>query len=292
MSFTLDPDQNRINTSTDGATTTTNHYSGDSDSPAWTSTGATAWIRNLVGIDGGLAATTDNSGVVTLQLASPHGDIVATAADTTGAASVSSYSEATEYGAPRSPSSAYSYGWLGSGQRSSNSLAGMILMGVRLYDASTGRFLQVDSVAGGNENSFVYPADPINRVDADGRAGWDHHYNNGAVNVYYKRLRSCSPDGAQMYEVWFHMNGHPGGKMDSRNGVNGGIDVASMHVSYNQRVIAEAGWSRAFGNTGGSWTSPTVIERTGEKLHFSFRLISYGDGRTLYHKKVSFVPKS
>ncbi len=42
MSFTLDPDQNRIASFTDAGVTTVNHYTGDGDSPAWSSTG-TGW---------------------------------------------------------------------------------------------------------------------------------------------------------------------------------------------------------------------------------------------------------
>jgi hypothetical protein len=78
LSFTLDPLQNRINTSSDGTTTTTNHYSDGTDGPAWTSTSSSAWTRDLTGPDGNLAATADQTGTVTLQLANLHGDTVAT----------------------------------------------------------------------------------------------------------------------------------------------------------------------------------------------------------------------
>jgi hypothetical protein len=44
-------------------------------------------------------------------------------------------------------------------------------MGVRLHTPTTGRFLQVDPVVGGNVNSYEYcHADPINCVDLDGRS--------------------------------------------------------------------------------------------------------------------------
>jgi RHS repeat-associated protein len=43
-------------------------------------------------------------------------------------------------------------------------------MGVRLYDPSTGRFLQTDPVPGGNANAYEYcNADPLNRYDLDGK---------------------------------------------------------------------------------------------------------------------------
>jgi hypothetical protein len=72
---------------------------------------------------------------VTLELTDPHGDVVATCDDSTSATGTSSYSESTEYGAPRTPAGAYdTYGWLGGKQRSSDDLAGLTLMGVRLYN--------------------------------------------------------------------------------------------------------------------------------------------------------------
>ena len=41
-------------------------------------------------------------------------------------------------------------------------------MGARLYNSTTGRFLSRDPIQGGNETSFTYPQDPINRMDLTG----------------------------------------------------------------------------------------------------------------------------
>ena len=48
------------------------------------------------------------------------------------------------------------YGWLGGKQRSSETPSRVTFMGVRLYDPTAGRFLSIDSIYGGNENSYVY----------------------------------------------------------------------------------------------------------------------------------------
>lgn len=65
------------------------------------------------------------------------------------------------------------HGWLGGKQRSADALAGLSLMGVRLYNAATGRFLQVDPVPGGSDNAYDYAgADPLNGFDLDGRRCW------------------------------------------------------------------------------------------------------------------------
>jgi RHS repeat-associated protein len=102
-----------------------------------------------------------------------HGDIVATAADTTTATSVSSYFESTEYGAPRTPAATPdTYGWLGAKQRSTNDLAGLTIMGVRLYNPATGRFLSIDPVPGGNDSAYVYVTNPIDQNDLNGQ--WGH----------------------------------------------------------------------------------------------------------------------
>jgi RHS repeat-associated protein len=59
---------------------------------------------------------------------------------------------------------------LGGKQRATDTGAtGLTLMGVRLYSPIIGRFLSTDPVYGGNDNTYTYPADPVNSFDLDGR---------------------------------------------------------------------------------------------------------------------------
>lgn len=166
-----------VDPANNGGTTgvsTVNHYSSDSDSPSWIKTndsqGATSWSRNIAGLDGSLAAIQPSTGTPQLQLVNPHGDIVATVDDATSATGTNNYVESTEFGTPRDTSrNAPRYGWLGGSQRSSDDLANLVLMGARLYNPATGRFLSVDPVAGGSANDYDYcNQDPVNGRDLGG----------------------------------------------------------------------------------------------------------------------------
>jgi len=103
-----------------------------------------------------------------------HGDVVSTLPNTTTYVGLANYTEATEFGVARTGTTALgqNYGWLGAKRRSTDTLGGLTLMGVRLYNAITGRFLSRDPVPGGNDNTYLYPADPINMFDLDGKWGW------------------------------------------------------------------------------------------------------------------------
>ncbi|WP_078957674.1 DNRLRE domain-containing protein [Streptomyces glaucescens] len=147
-----------------------NHYDGDSDNPRWivedTATGALT--RNVDSVSGDLAATTGKTGDTVLQLTTVHGDVALQLP--LDPAQAPTALDADEYGNPRPGQHATRYNWLGAKQRSTETLTGLTLMGVRLYNPATGRFLSLDPVYGGSANAYEYTyADPVNKFDLSGR---------------------------------------------------------------------------------------------------------------------------
>ncbi|MFF9131465.1 RHS repeat-associated core domain-containing protein [Streptomyces sp. NPDC014776] len=64
------------------------------------------------------------------------------------------------------------YDWLSGKQRSSETLTGLTLIGVRL-NPTTGHFLSTDPIPGGNANAYEYcNGDPVNGFGLEGRWSW------------------------------------------------------------------------------------------------------------------------
>ncbi len=150
-----------------------NHYDGDNDNPRWVieNTATGALTRNVDSLSGSLGAITSDTGDTVLQFTDIHGDVALQLPLNAGEAPI--VLDTDEYGNARSDQKAVRYGWLGGKQRSSETIAGYTLMGVRQYNPATGRFLSVDPVQGGNANAYEYcTADPVNCFDLDGKWGW------------------------------------------------------------------------------------------------------------------------
>ena len=177
--------------------TTVNYFDDSSDSPAWSVDSGLKWTRNISDLAGGLsvissgtasstaATSTKTLTTSSVQLTDMHGDVVTTMDSSSGANTPTSTSAFDEYGAVLSSSTPTPspYGWLGSQQRATTNV-GLSLMGVRLYNPTTGRFLQTDPVPGGSPNTYAYPTDPIMGFDLDGKKWWnDFELMSGGVSL-------------------------------------------------------------------------------------------------------------
>jgi RHS repeat-associated protein len=206
------------------------------------------WTRNVQDVAGNLAAivsaTSDE-----LQLANLHGDVVATAPNVSNAAGIDAYFESTEFGAPRTSNSTSSrYAWLGGKRRDSgDALAGIVLMGVRLYSPALGRFLQVDPVPVGSANSYDYAyQDPVNKTDLDGTCSWGwlcnvaHVVNSGLHNPLVRTLVIVGI-------VALACAGTVGLGCGLAVGIGVGVAVSVADYQINSRHHDAAGYARAAG---------------------------------------------
>lgn len=162
------------------------HYVNAGDNPGWARRTAGTDVtttRYVHGLAGGLSAvltsegaSPDNAATLKLALSNPHGDVVATVAvpNSGPATGLDAWSDYDEYGNARTTSQPLpladrgnGYGWLGTQQRGTNS-HGLLLMGARPYNPTTGQFTSRDPVYGGNTTTYAYPQDPVNQSDLTG----------------------------------------------------------------------------------------------------------------------------
>lgn len=210
--------------------TVVRHYSDTDDNPAWieaTTGGTTTVTRYLEALAGDLAIEINRAGDITLPIADIHGDVVANVEPpATGVAtSITGWADTDEYGNPLAGATPgvggeLGYGWLGAKQRATDPAAGLILMGARLYNRTTGQFSSLDPVAGGNSTAYAYPQDPINAYDLDGKrgrwcsGGWAkvcsfaRHLKDRATSAWMRQRHLFGPLYMRSGRLAIHWNNH------------------------------------------------------------------------------------
>jgi streptogramin lyase len=143
-SYLLDP-EGRVRETVTGAKKVISHYDAPGEGVAWTSEGV-VWTRNIVGIDGGIAATQTNGETPVLQLQDIQGNVAATIGDKAGETELKSTYNSTEFGVPNAGKAPPKLAWLGSAGVESALPSGVVTYGSTSYVPQTARALQGQQV--------------------------------------------------------------------------------------------------------------------------------------------------
>jgi RHS repeat-associated protein len=174
--FSYDTETRRLN-ETNNTVTTTRHYTDSTDNPAWvTQNGSNPKTEIYTpSLGAGLNITTTIEGTIKtadIQLQDLRGNTVTTIDLTTHTAT--GWNSYDEFGNPETPTNntnLIKYTTYAKAERATNT-TGLILMGARVYNPTTNQFTAPDPIKGGNENTYTYPNDPINKSDFTGLWSW------------------------------------------------------------------------------------------------------------------------